>query len=70
MSSKKPEDAAGKPDLVTVILERDVAQKLALALAWALGSTGGGKSQGKGSPKQPKGGQTGGGQTGGGGGQK
>ena len=48
MGSQKPILSAGKPDLVAVILERSVAQQLALALAWALGSTGGGKSQKKG----------------------
>ena len=41
-----------KPDLVAVILERSVAEQLALALAWALGSTGGGKSKGKGGSYQ------------------
>jgi hypothetical protein len=48
MGSQKPILAGAKPDLVAVILERSVAQQLALALAWALGSTGGGKSQEKG----------------------
>lgn len=48
MGSQKPILAGAKPDLVAVILERSVAQQLALALAWALGSTGGGKSQDKG----------------------
>lgn len=48
MGSQKPILSADKPDLVAVILERSVAQQLALALAWALGSTGGGKTQKKG----------------------
>ena len=48
MGSQKPILSGDKPDLVAVILERSVAQQLALALAWALGSTGGGKSQKKG----------------------
>ena len=48
MGSQKPILSAAKPDLVAVILERSVAQQLALALAWALGSTGGGKTQTKG----------------------
>ncbi len=48
MGSQKPILSAGKPDLVAVILERSVAQQLALALAWALGSTGGGKTKNKG----------------------
>jgi hypothetical protein len=48
MGSQKPILSADKPDLVAVILERSVAQQLALALAWALGSTGGGKTKNKG----------------------
>lgn len=47
MGSQKPIIGGYKPDLVAVILERSVAQQLALALAWALGTTGGGKTQGK-----------------------
>jgi hypothetical protein len=56
MGSQKPILGAAKPDLVAVILERSVAQQLALALAWALGSTGDGKSQVKtgGSPGPAK----------------
>ena len=48
MGSQKPIIGSSKPDLVAVILERSVAQQLALALAWALGTTGGGKSNSKG----------------------
>lgn len=54
MAGKSPVTGGGKPDLVAVILERSVAEKLALALAWALGSTGGGKSKGKSYPGGPK----------------
>jgi hypothetical protein len=43
MGSEKPILGASKPDLVAVILDRYCAQQLALALAWALGTTGGGK---------------------------
>lgn len=51
MGGKNPTSLGGaKPDVVAVILERSVAQQLALALAWALGGTGGGgKTQTKGS---------------------
>jgi hypothetical protein len=48
MGSQKPIIGSGKPDVVAVILERSVAQQLALALAWALGSTSGGKTESKG----------------------
>ena len=48
MGSQKPILGGTKPDLVAVILEQSCAQQLALALAWALGSTGGGKTQTKG----------------------
>jgi len=48
MGSQKPILGGYKADLVAVILDRECAQQLALALAWALGSTGGGKSQTKG----------------------
>ena len=47
MGSQKPIIGGYKADLVAVILDRECAQQLALALAWALGSTGGGKSKGK-----------------------
>jgi hypothetical protein len=48
MGSQKPIIGAYKPDLVAVILDRYCAQQLALALAWALGTTGGGKMKTKG----------------------
>lgn len=60
MGSQKPIIGGYKADLVAVILDRHCAQQLAIALAWALGTTGGGKTKGKGGypsgrPQKPPG---------------